>query len=202
MLVAVRAIGEYRVLGSTLDDAVGEAFDKSAKLLGLAYPGGPALAELAKAGRDDAFAFPRPMLNRPELDFSFSGLKTAVMLQVREAQKSGRLEAVKADLAASFERAAVDTLVGKTLQAARQSQLGRIVVAGGVGANALLRRELSARFDGHVYYPRAEFCTDNGAMIAIAGARRYGDAAPPSAILARARWPLDELQPPGAARTF
>ncbi|HZW58782.1 MAG TPA: tRNA (adenosine(37)-N6)-threonylcarbamoyltransferase complex transferase subunit TsaD, partial [Woeseiaceae bacterium] len=148
MLVSVAGIGAYRTLGTTLDDAVGEAFDKTAKLLGLGYPGGPALARLASDGADDAFAFPRPMLRRRELDFSFSGLKTAVMLKVRELRAAGRLERSRADIAASFQRAAVDTLVGKTLQAAAREGLGRIVVAGGVGANALLREELAARFDG------------------------------------------------------
>lgn len=200
MLVAVAGIGEYRLLGTTLDDAVGEAFDKTAKLIGLGYPGGPALARLAARGRDDAFSFPRPMLHRPGLDFSFSGLKTAVMLKVREAEAAGSIDAVRADIAASFQRAAIDTLVAKTLQAARQAGLERVVVAGGVGANALLREELATRFSGRVYYPRLEFCTDNGAMIAVAGARRIADASPPTEIVARARWRLDELRPPGMAR--
>lgn len=199
MLVAVEGIGEYTVLGTTLDDAVGEAFDKTAKQLGLGYPGGPALERLAREGRDDAFSLPRPMLNRAELDFSFSGLKTAVMLAIREAEVAGTLAAARADIAASFQRAAVDTLIGKTLQAARLGDLGRIVVAGGVGANALLREELAGRFDGRVYYPALEYCTDNGAMIAVAGSHRYADARPPGEIVARARWPLDELEPPGGA---
>ncbi len=196
MLVAVDGIGAYRVLGTTLDDAAGEAFDKTAKLLDLPYPGGPALAKLAAQGRDDAFDLPRPMLNRPGHDFSFSGLKTAVMLAVRDCEAAGELDSRRADLAASFQRAVVDTLVGKSLRAAADTGLTRIVVAGGVGANALLRAELKERFAGRVYYPRLEFCTDNGAMIAVAGACRLADAAPPAAIEARARWPLDSLAPP------
>ncbi len=196
MLVAVDGIGAYRVLGTTLDDAAGEAFDKTAKLLDLPYPGGPALAKLAAEGRDDAFDLPRPMLNRPGHDFSFSGLKTAVMLAVRDCEAAGELDARRADLAASFQRAVVDTLVGKSLRAAADTGLTRIVVAGGVGANALLRADLKERFAGRVYYPRLEFCTDNGAMIAVAGACRLADAAPPAAIEARARWPLDSLAPP------
>ncbi len=196
MLVSVRALGEYQVLGSTLDDAVGEAFDKTAKLLGLPYPGGPALAALATDGVDDAYHFPRPMLNRDGFDFSFSGLKTAVMLRVREAQSDGNLDAVRADIAASFQRAAVDTLVRRTLKAARSEQAERIVVAGGVGANTLLRQELAAQFEGSVFYPRLEYCTDNGAMIAVAGALRLADAEKPAAIQALARWSLDSLAPP------
>ncbi len=196
MLVAVDGIGAYRVLGTTLDDAAGEAFDKTAKLLDLPYPGGPALAKLAAQGRDDAFELPRPMLNRPDHDFSFSGLKTAVMLAVRDCEAAGELDSRRADLAASFQRAVVDTLVGKSLRAAADTGLTRIVVAGGVGANALLRADLKERFAGRVYYPRLEFCTDNGAMIAVAGACRLADAAPPAAIEARARWPLDSLAPP------
>lgn len=200
LLVGVDGLGRYRVLGTTLDDAVGEAFDKTAKMLGLGYPGGPALARLARDGRDTAFDFPRPMLNRPGFDFSFSGLKTAVMLQVRASGEAGELDSVCADIAASFQRAAVDTLVRRTLKAARQEGSARIVVAGGVGANALLRAELAAQFDGRVHYPRPEFCTDNGAMIALAGALRLNDAAAPLLIAARARWPLDSLSPPAGAR--
>ena len=196
MLVSVQALGEYQVLGSTLDDAVGEAFDKTAKLLGLSYPGGPALAALAAQGNDAACDLPRPMLNREGFDFSFSGLKTAVMLQVREAAAQGNLDAMRADIAASFQRAAVDTLVARTLKAAKSEQAERIVVAGGVGANTLLREELSARFEGDVFYPRLEYCTDNGAMIAVAGALRLADAQKPATIQAMARWSLDTLAPP------
>jgi len=198
LLVGVDGLGRYRRLGTTLDDAVGEAFDKAAKMLGLGYPGGPALAALAREGDERAIDLPRPMLNRPGLDFSFSGLKTALMLEVRRAEAAGRLDEERANIAAAFQRAAIDTLVGRTLKAAREERASRIVVAGGVGANALLRAELAASFDGRVYYPRPEFCTDNGAMIALAGALRLEDAGPPGPILARARWPLEALAPPGA----
>jgi len=198
MLVWVESLGAYAVLGSTLDDAVGEAFDKTAKLLGLGYPGGPALARLAEEGDDAAYAFPRPMLNRPGFDFSFSGLKTAVMLKVREAEASGGFAAAKADIAASFQRAAIDTLVTRTLKAAREKAAARVVVAGGVGANLLLREALAERFAGSVYYPRLNFCTDNGAMIAIAGAMRLADGEKPDTIYARARWSLASLARPAA----
>ena len=194
MLIAVRALGDYRVLGTTLDDAVGEAFDKTAKLLGLGYPGGPALAALAEHGKDKAFAFPRPMLQKPGFDFSFSGLKTAVMLEVQRARASGEL--CREDIAASFQRAAVDTLIGRAIQAAKAEKLDRIVVAGGVGANKLLRKDIAARFDGEVNYPRMEFCTDNGAMIAVAGALRLAEARPADAIEAQPRWSLASLAVP------
>jgi N6-L-threonylcarbamoyladenine synthase len=199
MLVAVNGLGQYEILGSTLDDAVGEAFDKTAKLLGLQYPGGPALARLAEQGNPAAYSFPRPMLRSEGLDFSFSGLKTAVMLQVRKSQQEGSIENARADIAASFQNAAVDTLVTRTVQAGSRTRLRRAVVAGGVGANSHLREELTRRFDGEVFYPRLEFCTDNGAMIAIAGALRLSDAAEPQEILASARWSLDNLSPPAAA---
>ncbi|MEX2495370.1 MAG: tRNA (adenosine(37)-N6)-threonylcarbamoyltransferase complex transferase subunit TsaD [Woeseia sp.] len=200
LLVGVESLGRYRLLGTTLDDAVGEAFDKTAKLLGLGYPGGPALARLAESGNATAIPFPRPMLNREGFDFSFSGLKTAVMLQVRAADRRGELNRTRADIAASFQQAAVDTLVGRTLQAARRERSSRIIVAGGVGANRLLRTQLKEKFAGQVFYPRTEFCTDNGAMIAVAGAMRMADAQAPGTIDARARWPLDELGPPRMQR--
>ncbi|MDH4057073.1 MAG: tRNA (adenosine(37)-N6)-threonylcarbamoyltransferase complex transferase subunit TsaD, partial [Gammaproteobacteria bacterium] len=196
MLIAVRRLGEYEVLGTTLDDAAGEAFDKTAKLLGLGYPGGPQLAALAEKGDETAYSLPRPMLNKPGLDFSFSGLKTAVMLAVRDAEAEGKLADCRADIAASFQRAAVDTLVGKALRAAESEGLDRIVVAGGVGANRLLRSEIAARFPGQVFYPRFEFCTDNGAMIAVAGAMRLSEAGDASEIRAQARWSLDTLKVP------
>jgi N6-L-threonylcarbamoyladenine synthase len=199
MLIAVRELGDYRVLGTTLDDAVGEAFDKTAKLLGLGYPGGPALAALAEDGDDTAYDFPRPMLSKPGFDFSFSGLKTAVMLEVRKAETEGRLDECRADLAASFQRAAVDTLIGKSIKAARAEGLDRIVVAGGVGANKLLRKDIAARFEGEVYYPRLEFCTDNGAMIAVAGALRLAEAGQAATIKAQPRWWLDTLGVPAGA---
>ncbi len=200
MLVSVAGLGRYTVLGSTLDDAVGEAFDKTAKLIGLPYPGGPALAALATTGNDEAYDFPRPMQNREGFDFSFSGLKTAVMLKVREAATNGTLDGSRADIAASFERAAVESLVGRTLKAAHSIDAERVVVAGGVGANKRLRERLSAEFVGRVYYPRHEYCTDNGAMIALAGALRLADATPAETIRAVARWPLDSLAPPKGQR--
>ena len=198
MLISVRGLGEYKLLGTTLDDAAGEAFDKTAKLLGLGYPGGPLLAALADEGDDKAYAFPRPMLNKPNLDFSFSGLKTAVMLQVRRSEADDELDASRANIAASFQRAAVDTLVGKSLKAAAAEGLGRIVIAGGVGANRLLRSEMAERFSGDVFYPRFEFCTDNGAMIAVAGALRHSEVTNPTEIQAQARWSLDSLGIPVA----
>jgi N6-L-threonylcarbamoyladenine synthase len=195
MLVWVEALGDYKVLGSTLDDAVGEAFDKTAKLLGLGYPGGPALARLAESGDENAWRFPRPMINRDGFDFSFSGLKTAVMLKVREAKS---LDPVRADIAASFQRAVVDTLVARTLKAALHMSADRLVIAGGVGANKLLRSELRQQFPGEVFYPRLEFCTDNGAMIAVAGALRITDSEKPGTIHATARWSLETLARPEA----
>lgn len=193
MLVWVEALGTYKVLGSTLDDAVGEAFDKTAKLLGLGYPGGPALARLAESGDEHAWKFPRPMINREGFDFSFSGLKTAVMLKVREASV---LEPIRADIAASFQRAVVDTLVARTLKAAKHQTADRLVIAGGVGANKLLRAELDEHFPGEVFYPRLEYCTDNGAMIAVAGALRLRDGEKAATIHAKARWSLESLATP------
>lgn len=201
MLVEVAALGRYRVLGQTLDDAAGEAFDKTAKLLGLPYPGGPALARLAGEGGGDRFHFPRPMLNREGLDFSFSGLKTAVMLAARDLRRNGLLdETDQRDLASSFQEAVVATLVGKCLRAVEETGLSRLVVAGGVGANRRLRerlrRELTAR-GASVYYPRNEFCTDNGAMVALTGALRApATTAGPHHVRARARWDLEELREP------
>jgi N6-L-threonylcarbamoyladenine synthase len=198
MLVDVQGLGRYRILGQTLDDAAGEAFDKTAKLLGLGYPGGPALAKLAESGDGSAYDLPRPMLSKPGADFSFSGLKTAVMLVVRQEESRGGLDARKADIAASFQRAVVDTLVGRSLQAARAVGAKRMIVAGGVGANRLLRAELRERFDGEVSYPPIELCTDNGAMIAVAGALRIAEAGAAEAIRASARWSLESLRPPAA----
>ncbi|MFO1356455.1 MAG: tRNA (adenosine(37)-N6)-threonylcarbamoyltransferase complex transferase subunit TsaD [Gammaproteobacteria bacterium] len=201
LLVEVAGLGRYRILGQTLDDAAGEAFDKTAKMLGLPYPGGAAPARLAGEGRPDRHAFPRPMLNRAGLDFSFSGLKTAVALKARELAQHGVLaESVRVDLANSFQEAVVDTLVGKCVRALEATGLERLVVAGGVGANRRLRLrlmdELTAR-GASVYYPRNEFCTDNGAMIALAGSLRLRPgAAVPARVEARARWDLEELQQP------
>jgi N6-L-threonylcarbamoyladenine synthase len=199
MLVSVRGLGDYELLGTTRDDAVGEAFDKTAKMLGLGYPGGPALAALAESGDDSAFRFPRPMLDAEGFDFSFSGLKTAVMLAVRAATDAGEIGDRRPDIAASFQRAAVDTLVGRTLKAAGRGGFDRLVIAGGVGANRLLRAALAACFNGRVYYPRLEFCTDNGAMIAMAGSLRLADADAAGEIVARARWSLETLGQPGTA---
>ncbi|HET9863766.1 MAG TPA: tRNA (adenosine(37)-N6)-threonylcarbamoyltransferase complex transferase subunit TsaD [Steroidobacteraceae bacterium] len=197
MLIDVQAPGRYAVLGETRDDAAGEAFDKSAKLLGLPYPGGPELARLAASGRAARFGFPRPMLDRGGLEFSFSGLKTAVALAVREHAGQGLDDATRADIAAGVQEAIVDTLVGKTLRALEATGHGAVVVAGGVGANRLLRARLdaaAARGGVRVFYPRVEFCTDNAAMIAVAGmARLKAGRHEPAAIRARAQWPLAEL---------
>tara|TARA_B110000116_G_C16749031_1_gene542394 strand:- start:419 stop:1420 length:1002 start_codon:yes stop_codon:yes gene_type:complete len=193
LLVAVNGLGRYELLGTTLDDAIGEAFDKVAKLLDLTYPGGPEIAKLAKDGDSEAYLFPRPMLKKPGLNFSFSGLKTAVMLVVRQAEKDGTIEKNKPDIAASFQKAAIDTLIGRTLKAAKIHNFERVVVAGGVGANIMLRQNLKACFDGSVFYPRHEFCTDNAAMIAVAGAYRVAEAQEVNEIKATARWSLESI---------
>jgi N6-L-threonylcarbamoyladenine synthase len=202
-LIEVAALGRYRIVGETLDDAAGEAFDKVARLLGLPYPGGPQLAKLADAGGlADRFAFPRPLKNQG-LDLSFSGLKTAARLRIEATRgEDGRLaEAARADIAASFQAAAVDILTDKCRQALQATGLTRLVIAGGVGANASLRASLAAlgrTLGARVYYPKPALCTDNGAMIAYAGWRRLAGAAGawPPQIVARPRWPLDELEPP------
>ena len=171
-LIHVEAIGRYRLLGETLDDAAGEAFDKTAKLMGLPYPGGPQLAALAEQGRPGAFKFARPMTDRPGLDFSFSGLKTQVLLAWQGSDQS---EATRADIARGFEDAVVDTLAIKCQRALDEAGCDTLVVAGGVGANKRLRaklQEMAARRGGRVSFPRPAFCTDNGAMIAYAGALR------------------------------
>jgi N6-L-threonylcarbamoyladenine synthase len=194
MLVEVSAIGVYRLLGDTLDDAAGEAFDKTAKMMGLPYPGGPALARLAAQGRAGAFRFSRPMTDRPGLDFSFSGLKTQVLLAW---QQSDRGEQTRADIARGFEEAVVDTLMIKCRRALQASGAKRLVIAGGVGANQRLRTELAAagRADGfRSYFPRLEFCTDNGAMIALAGAIRLAAGQHQDAsIQVFPRWDLESL---------
>ena len=197
-LMRVEGVGRYHLLGETIDDAAGEAFDKSAKLMGLGYPGGPALSRLARQGRPDAFKLPRPLLHSGNLDFSFAGLKTAVMLQ---AKKLGdQLEARKADLAASTEAAIVDVLVRKTMAALDATGLERVVVAGGVGANRLLREQLDAacaRRGVRVHYPELHLCTDNGAMIAMAAAMRLQSGMQTAtrvyAFDVKPRWPLAEL---------
>jgi N6-L-threonylcarbamoyladenine synthase len=186
-LMRVGGLGDYEMLGETLDDAAGEAFDKTAKLLGLGYPSGPALAKLAESGRRDRFAFPRPMLDQMgrsgDLDFSFSGLKTAVVTLLHKHESDGRAseEHWRADVAAAFQEAVVEVLVAKSRAAVARTGLDRLVVAGGVGANARLRallEEAAARDGFSVFYPALEFCTDNGAMIALAGAMRLRAKAP------------------------
>ncbi|MGC1549044.1 MAG: tRNA (adenosine(37)-N6)-threonylcarbamoyltransferase complex transferase subunit TsaD [Rhodanobacter sp.] len=196
MLVEVKAIGQYKILGDTLDDAAGEAFDKTAKLMGLPYPGGPALAKLAQQGRAGAYRFSRPMTDRPGLDFSFSGLKTQVLLAW---QKSDQSEQTRADVARGFEEAIVDTMVIKCRRALDASGAKRLVIAGGVGANRHLRAELSAAGakDGfRTYFPRLEFCTDNGAMIALAGAIRLAAGQhQDETVQVYPRWDLQTLPP-------
>jgi N6-L-threonylcarbamoyladenine synthase len=247
-LVEVAELGRYRIIGETLDDAAGEAFDKVARLLGLPYPGGPALAALAEGGNPERFAFPRPLRGHG-LDLSFSGLKTAVRLAVNahrngasrggaQRNDAGGTEAhrtdtggneahrndaggggaaelpepLRADLAASFQAAVVDTLVDKCRAALEATALERLVIAGGVGANRRLRAELEAlgrRAGVRVYYPRPALCTDNGAMIAYAGACRIADAPRPprpgaaglpAGVVAKPRWSLEDLRPPGAGQ--
>ncbi|HRM00555.1 MAG TPA: tRNA (adenosine(37)-N6)-threonylcarbamoyltransferase complex transferase subunit TsaD [Acidovorax sp.] len=197
-LMRVDGVGRYEILGETIDDAAGEAFDKSAKLMGLGYPGGPALSRLAEQGSATAFKLPRPLLHSGDLDFSFAGLKTAVLTQ---AKKLGdELEARKADLAASTEAAIVDVLVKKTLAALQQTGLQRVVVAGGVGANRHLRAQLNAacaQKKVRVHYPELHLCTDNGAMIAMAAAMRLQagqqQASTSYAFDVKPRWPLDAI---------
>ena len=201
-LIDVAGLGRYRIIGETLDDAAGEAFDKVARLLGLPYPGGPELAQLADSGDPERFALPRPLRNQG-LDFSFSGLKTAARIAI-DAARGSRTELdreTRADVAASFQAAAVDTLAAKCRRALEATGLERLVIAGGVGANKLLRatletlgREVGVR----VYYPRPALCTDNGAMIAYAGWCRHTPAVRdwPPRIVAKPRWPLAELAPP------
>jgi N6-L-threonylcarbamoyladenine synthase len=197
-LFDVTGVGGYRLLGDTQDDAAGEAFDKTAKLLGLPYPGGPALAALALQGRAGAVALPRPMLNSGDLDFSFSGLKTAVLTLVRRQAAAGPLDlATKADIACEFEAAVVDVLAAKALAALGSAGRARLVVAGGVGANRALRERLArdvARRGGHVFYPDPVLCTDNGAMIALAGALRLAHArCGDGGFTVKPRWSLTEL---------
>ncbi len=205
LLVAVNGVGEYRIIGETLDDAAGEAFDKTAKLLGLDYPGGPALAALAEQGDPTRFRFPRPMTNRPGLDFSFSGLKTFAVNTLTENTSGNdtRDTQTRADIARAFEDAVADTLAIKCKRALQQTSLTRLIMAGGVSANRRLRERLHALAQKErveIFYPRAEFCTDNGAMIAFAGSLRlqagnhdtHGD----NGFNAYPRWPIDTLTPP------
>jgi len=194
MLIEVAGIGRYRLLGDTLDDAAGEAFDKTAKLMGLDYPGGPALAKLAESGSPGRFKFARPMTDRPGLDFSFSGLKTQVLLAYRAHAGD---PAAKADVARGFEDAIVETLAIKCRRALAQTGSDKLVIAGGVGANRQLRAQLAAageREGFKVYFPRLEFCTDNGAMIALAGALRLQAGLHDGlSITVAPRWDLESL---------
>jgi N6-L-threonylcarbamoyladenine synthase len=198
-LMRVAGVGRYELLGETVDDAAGEAFDKTAQLLGLGYPGGPAVSRLAERGKRGRFKLPRPMLGSADLNFSFSGLKTAVLSLARQQALD---EQSRADVARAFQEAIVDVLTTKSLAALEQTRLSTLVVAGGVGANNQLRRQLSEAAEAsgfRVYYPEPSLCTDNGAMIAFAGALRLAHArtAPESvrAFTVRARWDLGSLPP-------
>jgi N6-L-threonylcarbamoyladenine synthase len=194
-LMRVESVGRYALLGETVDDAAGEAFDKTAQLLGLGYPGGPAVSQLSQSGDPARIKLPRPMLNSADLNFSFSGLKTAVLTALRRRPQDDQ---ARADLAAGVEAAIADVLVAKSLAALEQTGLSELVVAGGVGANRRLRASLSEQCSQRgftVRYPELEFCTDNGAMIAFAGALRLQHAPPDSGrFTVRARWELDELE--------
>jgi len=193
MLVEVQGIGRYRILGDTLDDAAGEAFDKTAKMMGLPYPGGPALAKLAEQGQSGVYKFTRPMTDRPGFDFSFSGLKTQVLMAWKASDGSDQ---ARADIARGFEEAIVDTLAIKCRRALAATGAGRLVIAGGVGANRRLRAQLAeaGAADGfRVYFPRLEFCTDNGAMIALAGAIRLAAGQHDDTLVVQPRWSLETL---------
>ena len=199
-LIHVKSISDYKLLGESIDDAAGEAFDKTAKLLDLGYPGGPAISKLAEKGDPNKFNFTKPMINRPGLDLSFSGLKTQVRNTYQEniskiSSDKNKILQLKADIAASFENTVINTLIIKTKRALDQTNLKTLVISGGVSANRLLRETAKTKFSKDnisVYYPRLEFCTDNGAMIAIAGSLHglKQSSIPPQPILARARWPL------------
>ncbi len=194
-LLHVKGFADYEMLGESLDDAAGEAFDKAAKMLGLGYPGGPAVASLARNGRIGRFRFPRPMTDRPGLDFSFSGLKTFCLNTLTELNQADSVDdQTRADVAAAFEQAVADTLVIKCRRALEQTGLERLVIAGGVSANQTLRSKLThmmAERQGKLFYPRAEFCTDNGAMIAYAGyPRMQHEGSAPLAVRVHPRWPL------------
>ena len=193
LLAEVKAIGEYTILGQTVDDAVGEAFDKTAKILGLGYPGGPAIAKAAEQGDPNRFKFPRPMIDRPGMDFSYSGLKTSALNTV---EKELIDQQTVNDIAYAFQDAAVDTLVIKCKRALVHTKAKRIVIAGGVGANIRLREQLkiiTKKMRCELYYPRIEFCTDNGAMIAYAGAQRLHQASSDLGFQVKPRWSLENL---------
>jgi N6-L-threonylcarbamoyladenine synthase len=197
-LMAVRGIGNYEILGETLDDAAGEAFDKTAKLLGLDYPGGPTLSKLAELGTPHRFTLPRPMLNSGDLDMSFSGLKTAVLTLVRQVEKEHQelTDVLRQDICHAFQEAIVEVLVKKSLAALKQTGMKRLVVAGGVGANKQLRAgldEAAAKRKLEVFYPPLDLCTDNGAMIAFAGAMRLKEAKQAGGFTIKPRWDLASL---------
>lgn len=198
-LVEVNGIGQYQLLGESIDDAAGEAFDKTAKMMDLPYPGGPHIARLAQKGKEGRFKFPRPMTDRPGLDFSFSGLKTFARNTIAQHTVDGKIgDQDQADIALAFEQAVVDTLVIKSRRALEQTGLRRLVIAGGVSANQYLRVKLHELMDkkkGQVFYPRSEFCTDNGAMIAYAGCQRMlaGQKDGPE-VRVFPRWPMDSLE--------
>ena len=195
MLVDVQGIGQYKVLGESVDDAAGEAFDKTAKLMGLDYPGGPRLAKLAAKGEPAKYKFPRPMTDRPGLDFSFSGLKTFAANTIKAESDD---EQTRANIARAFEEAVVDTLMIKCKRALKETDHKRLVIAGGVSANHRLREDLAEmmrRLGGEVFYPRSEFCTDNGAMIAYAGMQRLkAGHVEDLSVKGQPRWPLDTLE--------
>jgi len=195
-LIAVKGIGQYTLLGESIDDAAGEAFDKTAKMMGLSYPGGPALAKLAAQGNTGRFRLPRPMTDRPGLDFSFSGLKTAALTCW---QKSDQSPQTRADLAYAFQEAVVDTIAIKCRRALEATGMPRLVIAGGVSANIHLRQQLTLlgeKLNAQVYYPRPAFCTDNGAMIAYAGCQRLMAGQQQDLdFSATARWPIETLEP-------
>ena len=206
LLADVAGVGEYEIMGESLDDAVGEAFDKTAKLLGLPYPGGPSVSKAAESGTLGRFEFPRPMTDRPGLDFSFSGLKTYTLTTAREnTTTDGLSEQDRADIALAFQEAATDTLVIKARRAIRQTGRGELIVAGGVGANRSLRQKLAQMAEQEnieVFFPRPEFCTDNAAMIAYAGYLRLRAGERDNAgVTVRPRWKISELQAPGEKQT-
>lgn len=200
MLVDVSAPGSYRILGETLDDAAGEAFDKTAKMMGLSYPGGPLLSKIADDGRPGEFEFPRPMIDRPGMDFSFSGLKTSVRLAIAKHAVDERVEEqTQADIAFGFQQAVIETLSIKCRRALKETGYKTLIIAGGVSANKALREQLQKMVKkerAKVFYARPEFCTDNGAMIAYAGwLRLQAGQQSPLSVDVKPRWPLNELEP-------